>query len=44
MVGKSPMVAISPGLVSFDYRQRGEQFGHKLTKNFGDLDVVVLAL
>lgn len=38
VVSVSPMSAIPPGLVSFDYHQRGERFGYEFTRHFGELD------
>ena len=38
VVSVSPMSAIPPGLVSFDYHQRGEHFGYEFTRHFGELD------
>ena len=32
----SPLSAVSPNLVSFDYEVRGEKFGYKFTRHFGD--------
>ena len=37
-VSTSPVSAISPGLTSFDYNQRGELFGYEFTRHFGDSD------
>ena len=34
----SPLSAIPPGLVSFDYLMRGERFGYGFTRFFGDHD------
>lgn len=34
----SPLLAIPPGLVSFDYLLRGERFGYGFTWFFGDQD------
>ena len=38
----SPLSAIPPGLVSFDYSMRGERFGYGFTRCFGDQDVDAL--
>ena len=38
----SPLSAIPPGLVSFDYSMRGERFGYGFTRYFGDQDVDAL--
>ena len=38
VISTSPMAAIPPRLVSFDYHQRGESFGYEFTQYFGELD------
>ena len=38
MVSIYPISAILPGLVSFDFDQRGERFGNEFTRHFGELD------
>lgn len=38
VVSTSPLSSILPGLVSFDYHQRGERFGYEFTRHFGEPD------
>ena len=38
VVSISPVSAIPPGVVSFDFDQQGEWFGYEFTRHFGELD------